>query len=341
MSQAVASSKGGRRKGWTWALRLIGFALLVFVLNRTDIPQVLGILRAADPALIVVAALSTIPLIWLKTVRWETILQAQGIRYRGWSPFLAYFGSLFVGFLTPGRLGEFVKAFHVQRERDVPLPIAFTSVLADRLFDLFALVTVGGMAVLSLSSTGSSVGMAVGAFAALLIVPLLLFLNKTFFSGMQRIVGGWGRLGAKLFDEHGWLTDIHRSLRNLTPLSIALSVLLTLLAYGVFYTQNFLLAKALGIDVNFVTTSYAVALGSLITLLPISISGLGTREAVMIFYLGIAGIAPEQALGFSLLAFFTFYICGGLIGLAAWLIKPIPWSTLRTEMNTTSDDAHS
>ena len=66
---------------------------------------------------------------------------------------------------------------------------------------------------------------------------------------------------------------------------------------------------------GFVTTSYAVALGSLITLLPISISGLGTREAVMIAYLGTAGISSEAALGFSLLVFFTFYICGGLIGL--------------------------
>ncbi len=49
----------------------------------------------------------------------------------------------------------------------------------------------------------------------------------------------------------------------------------------------------------------------------------------MIAYLGTAGISSEAALGFSLLVFFTFYICGGLIGLFAWLIKPIPWSVLR------------
>lgn len=336
MSQAL--EKRGTRKRWTWVLRLFGLALLVVLLYRVDLRQVLSLLSQADLRLVLSAIGLTVPLIWLKTVRWQIILRAQGVDYRGWPAFLAYFGSLFVGFLTPGRLGEFVKAFHVQRECSAPLPLAFSSVLADRLFDLFALLAVGALAILTLSIAGTPTAGGVLALAALIVVPLLLFLNPTVFGFFQGWAQSWGRPGVWLLGPNGWLTEIHRSLRRLTPTSLLASVLLTLLAYGVFFGQNYLLAMALGLDVGFVTTTYAVALGSLITLLPISISGLGTREAVMIAYLGTAGVPSEAALGFSLLVFFTFYICGGLIGLVAWLIKPIPWSALRTGQATSMQE---
>lgn len=329
MSQTVGASSVAKRKNWAWALRLIGLALLALLLYRLDLEQVALLLRQADAVLVLIAVGLTVPLIWLKTVRWQIILAAQGVRYGGWSAFLAYFGSLFVGFLTPGRLGEFVKAFHVQRECNVALPQAFSSVLADRLFDLFALLAIGALAVLSLSAPGSSAIAAVVALAAIVVVPLALFLNPTVFGFFQKRLGVRGKLGAWLFGPDGWLTEIHNSLRSLTPAALLLSMLLTAFAYGVFFGQNYLLALALGLDVRFATTTFAVALGSLITLLPISISGLGTREAVMIAYLGTAGISSEAALGFSLLVFFTFYVCGGLIGFVAWLIKPIPWFVLR------------
>jgi len=58
-------------------------------------------------------------------------------------------------------------------------------------------------------------------------------------------------------------------------------------------------------------------------LLPISISGIGTRDAVIIAYLGSLGITAEGAFGFSLLITLMFYTSGGLMGLAAWWLKPL------------------
>jgi uncharacterized membrane protein YbhN (UPF0104 family) len=329
MPEAVEPSAGTKNLRWSWALRLIGLALLSYLLYRLNLGQVTHLLGHVDLPLVIVALFLTVPLIWLKTIRWQIILRAQGVRYGGWSAFLAYFGSLFIGFLTPGRLGEFVKAFHVQRECNAPLPLAVSSVLADRLFDLFALIAVGTLAVLTLSVAGTSIALAVVTLTAVIATLLLLFLNPAAFGFFQQWAMNWGRFGKVLFGPQGWLTEIHSSLRRLKPLSLSASVALTILAYAVFFGQNYLLAVSLGLDVGFWTITCAVALGSLITLLPISISGLGTREAVMITYLGIAGVSSEAALSFSLLVFFTFYVCGGLMGLVAWLIKPLPWSVLR------------
>jgi hypothetical protein len=108
---------------------------------------------------------------------------------------------------------------------------------------------------------------------------------------------------------------------------------LTVMAYLVYFTQCFILSKALAIEVSFTSVMFAVALGSLITLLPFSISGLGTREATIIAYLSTVGISPETALSFSFLVFVTFYVVGGLIGAIAWLVHPIQMSLRRGDGN--------
>jgi hypothetical protein len=252
---------------------------------------------------------------------------AQCIYYPVISAYLAYFGSLFIGLLTPGRLGEFVKALHVNQDCDVSLVRAFSTVLADRLFDLYTLLLVGSIALTTLP-LGNTQILTLAASATLLIAPLILFLNHRTFDWFQRVGLKLGRVGQKFFTAGGWLTEMRDSVRQLTWKYVIIAILLTSVAYIVFFVQCYLLALALNVELSFIEVSYAVALGSLVTLVPISISGLGTREATIIAYLGTLGVTAESALGFSLLVFVTFYIGGGLIGAVAWWIKPAPLTAL-------------
>ena len=305
-------------------MRLAGLALLALLLIRLDFGRIRDVLRAAGLGLIALAVLGEIPLIALKTVRWQGILRAQSVRLGFWPALLAYFGSLFVGFLTPGRLGEFVKALHVYRDCETSRATAFASVLADRLFDLYALLVVGSLALLALA-LGEVALLALGVLVLVLTVPLALFLHGGSFTFFQRIGLRLGTPGRKLFAaEDGALVAVRDSLRQLTLPWTLIAIALTVLAYGVFFGQCYLLARSLDLSISFGTVAYAVALGSLVTLIPVSISGLGTREAAMIAYLDTAGVAAEAAISFSLLVFVTFYIAGGLIGAVAWWIKPVP-----------------
>jgi hypothetical protein len=136
-------------------------------------------------------------------------------------------------------------------------------------------------------------------------------------------------MGQRLFATDGWLAELRAGMRLLSLPGALLAAALTVLAYGIFFGQCYMLALALDMPLSYTQVSYAVAIGSLVTLLPISISGLGTREAAIIAYLGTAGISDEQALGFSLLVFATFYLAGGMLGAVAWWLKPAPLSGLR------------
>ena len=328
MPQKVTSSPFRLSFSSSALIRLLGVGLLIVLLARLDLARVWDVLRTADLKLVVLAIAGVIPLIWIKTVRWQGILRAQSIRVALWPALLAYFGSLFIGFLTPGRLGEFIKAVHINRDYGVSLAQAFSSVLADRLFDLYALLAVGSAALLTLALADREVIVLIG-LVLLLTGPLVLFLNDASFGWFQCVGQRFGALGRRLFAAEGQLVDLRTGLRRLTVKWLLLAVVLTVLAYGVFFGQCYVLARALNLKIGFGSVVFAVALGSLITLVPVSISGLGTREAAMIAYLDTVGVDAEAALSFSLLVFVTFYVAGGLIGLLAWWIKPVPLTRSR------------
>lgn len=331
MHEAVMVEKSATKRFRlrTWALQIIGLVLLAFLLWRAELGQLATTMREAELPLVFASVALLLPLILLKTVRWQEILQAQSVRFGLWPAFLAYFGSMFIGFLTPGRLGEFVKALHVSRDCGIPQSRAFASVLADRLFDLYALLIVGAVAVVAISA-GAGTVLAVVVTAAVVTAPLILLMDNRAF-GLFKRLELVGPEKARSFSQRffSWVGEVRDELRKLTGRRFAVAAVLTVVSYFLFFGQTYLLALALDLDISYAEASFVTALGSLVTLIPISISGLGTREAVMIAYLSTMGVTHEAALGFSLLVFLTFYVGGGFIGAAAWLMKPLPLGSVR------------
>lgn len=315
--------------------RLLGLVLLVILLWRVDLQEIWQAWSTANKALIGLAVVLHLPMIGLKTLRWQIILRAQGTAYDGWNAYLSTWGSIFIGFLTPGRLGEFVKAAHVMRDCGTSSARAFSSVLSDRLFDLYVLMLVGTAGLLTLGASTAQL-LALVLSAALLTVPFALFLHDTSFNWIKRIGSRFGRPGRRLFADQGWLIDMRQGFLQLTRTAILEAVILTALAYLIFFAQCYLLARALDISADFLPVTYAVALGSLVTLIPVSISGLGTREATITAYLATVDVSNADALSFSLLVFATFYLGGGLIGAAAWWLKPVDLNGIRQNQAKTS-----
>jgi uncharacterized protein (TIRG00374 family) len=100
-------------------------------------------------------------------------------------------------------------------------------------------------------------------------------------------------------------------------------ILLTVFSYSFFFFQCFLIAKSIGLQISYFDLALIMSIVNIITFIPISISGLGTREASMIFLFKLIGLPTEAAISFSLLIFFAFFICGGLMGFIAWWLNPI------------------
>jgi uncharacterized membrane protein YbhN (UPF0104 family) len=114
-----------------------------------------------------------------------------------------------------------------------------------------------------------------------------------------------------------------KSLRPLLMPGLVVPLVLTLMAYALFFAQAQLLAVALDLKVGIIYLAVCLSVAGMVTLLPISFSGLGTRDAILIALFAPLGLAAEQAVAFSPLFFLTFYVGGGIYGAVAWQLKPL------------------
>ncbi len=305
--------------------RVLGLLVLAGLLWSLDRAELIAVVKRADLSLVLLAVLLHVPHISLKALRWRCLLRSQRIEYGAWQATLSYLGSMYVGLLTPGRLGEFIRTFHLSRDCGVATGRAFSSVLADRLFDLYFLILVGGAALLALAAGRPGVRLiGVMGLVVLVTLPLFVLLHGGAFRQVERVGRRFGPMADRLFAPRGWLQGLREGMRQFRGQSLVTALTLTILAYAIFFAQCFLVGLAIGLKAGFVPVMFAVALGNLISLIPISISGLGTREAATVAYLGASGVQPEVALAFSLLIFVTFYVGAGLMGGVAWWVKPAP-----------------
>ena len=331
-SLTKASNDQGQTRSLMWA-RLAGLILLVVLFTRVDLVAILNSLQKANLHLVGLAVVLILPMIAVKAFRWQGLLAAQEIRYPPMASFLSYLGSMFIGFITPGRLGEFVRAWHVSQDCGVSSGRALASVLIDRLFDFCALLATGIVGLVAVGSIQSNLSIWIIFFmlSVLLLTILLVLLarRRGFLNWISR--RGWhlGVIDQAMLTSSEWFSQLHSGLKESMLNRLAVSAVLTAAAYGLLFVQSYLLAMAVGVQASFLTVTYAMALGSLVTLLPVSISGVGTREAAIMIYLGVYGVSAEAALSFSLLMFITFYVIGGIMGAIAWWLKPIPLSILR------------
>ena len=82
---------------------------------------------------------------------------------------------------------------------------------------------------------------------------------------------------------------------------IAAAVVLTLGAYAIFFGQAYMLAVAVGLEISYFQLVLVLALSSLASLLPISISGLGVREGGLIMLLEPFGVTGATVVALSFL----------------------------------------
>ncbi|MGD2205744.1 MAG: lysylphosphatidylglycerol synthase transmembrane domain-containing protein [Anaerolineae bacterium] len=305
------------------AFRLSGLGLLALILVKLDLKATAAALANVRWSYLLAAVAANLLLFGLKSWRWRELLRMQGSVYPWRDAFLAFVAGLFLGLVTPGRVGEMGKAFYLEQDQGMPLSEGLASVLMDRLFDLYTILVLGaiGLAWFRLIPTWAMVLVAIGTGAALLL-PFALLSEQLAAAGLGLV----RRLPiVRRYDTR--LTEaterFQRALQPLLTPGLIAPLGLTLAAYALFFGQGQLLTLALALPMDIVYLAVCLSVAGVITVLPISISGLGTRDAILIGLFAPLGIRAERAVAFSTLFFLTFYIGGGAIGAVAWLLKPL------------------
>jgi len=307
-SNTRSATPGDKRGKFPWfaILRLFGVALFVFVLLRTDLGALSNSLREVRPMWLLAAVLSQCTVLLLKGVRWHVLT--------GGTPARTSFGcslgqcleSYAIGVITPGRLGEFMRVGHAVG-KGAPLSAGIL-VLCERLLDTGLFMAGFGAAVLAGFVFPGQLelgGLAAGLGAVILFVASAMLSSERM-----------SRLARNLMAATPFRRFASFQIHSPERVGRTLAVLLLSVAGALMYFLSCqLLAVSVGLPSPFLKTVGSIAGAGLLTILPITILGMGTREVTLLY---LYSASPRAVvLAFSTLVLLVAQAGGGIIALAA------------------------
>jgi glycosyltransferase 2 family protein len=311
----------------SWVTKFLGLSILGYFVYQADWQLVASILAQLEKEkLFPLFFLSAIE-VGVRAWRWRILLKLQQITislHKAWS---VYSIGVFLGSFTPGRLGDIGRALYLRQDKLIPWEKAMAGSLIDRLFDVIVVLVLGIWANYHFKLFDTMPIEFIGLIGCLFFF-VFLFLNKN--------VMGFGDLIFNKLRSYRLFSFITATLDEMSGLVSwigLVGLILTIVAQGVYCAQTMLLLHVLGISLSFGDVVGIVSLISLAAFLPISIAGLGPREAVIAIVFAKRSIPHflESTLSYSGLFIVFCYLLPVAIGGVYWLKNPLPLQLLQNK----------
>ena len=307
-----------------------GFLLTIFAVALMGLylpfGEVLARMQGAEPALVGAAAV-------VYLLSWPI----RGLRYRDILAELGFFER--VGFLTgavfisqtgnlvfPARAGDAVRAYVMKTRRAVPYASGFASLAVERVFDLLTITALAGTVLLGLLATGSVPALsATGAegeivrsgrtavyvaggvgVAAIVAVALIVASARSEANRVRSAVArvsddSYARYVADVVER--FVVDVQTVAAD--PAAFLRVSATSLLIWGIDVLTAVVVFWALGTELSLVSLLavcfFAVSVGNLAKVLPLSPGGIGLYEgAFTLLVVGVTGVPWELALGVAI-----------------------------------------
>jgi hypothetical protein len=311
-SEAATAKLRGllQRRFWAILRASLSFGLLVFLFIDVDFSKLKPMLADVRPELLLLYLLLPLVNMLIGAYRQYVVLHGseRSIRLRDVAQLI--FTTSFLGRFTPGNVGIEVLRVYGLTRRTSDFPLAFTAVLVDRLLGMFALL---GLVLLGVAWRPPGLPKAIEPLAWSCLVVLLAGTAVIMFPGLRRLT--LALLPTTLLAPvRVWLAKIYSILdhfrqqpaRLLWAFSVAL----------VFQAMRCLI-PALGLAAFWVSVPFPFVLAVmpiviLISMLPISIAGIGVYETAFVYFFNLVGVAPEVSLTVS------------IVGRLSWVLTAMP-----------------
>lgn len=297
-------------------LRLaITAAILAYLATRIDMAEAARATAAISrPHLVLVLMMVGLDRA-VMILRWVLLLRASGTPISTADATRLFLVSSFVGSFLPAGVGaDAVRAYGLTRENTSGSE-AVASVAVDRLLGVVSLVLMAIIGVIAWAPEGRTDWRIAAGIVVALVACLTVFWANEWMRWIipaHRHEGFLTRRVLRLTDAVGRYRDRRGVLVHVLVWSIVVQVLRIVQAY--------VLALGLGMTVPFTYFLLFMPLGLLMLLLPISISGFGLPQGVIVWLLRPMGVADSESFALSTLIVLTG-LAGNLPGLYLWLRK--------------------
>jgi len=293
----------------------ISIILLIFLFKQVDEKSMLETVKHADKPLLLLAFVIFLMNYVFGLYRWHMLLRAIKIQLPLKRTIISYAGGTFFSLFLPSTIGgDFMRSIDLAGHTNRPKEVIAT-VFLDRLSGYIGLVT---LALVSVAIGWRLVGdksvlFSIAIITVLLIVILLILFNKFIYEKTNKLLHSpdAGKIRELIKNLH---QEIHlfRHKKETILYNLIMSVIIQALGPLIFFS----ISRALGLKINIIYFFVFLPIIGAITLLPISIGGLGLRDATTIYFFAKAGVGKDLAFSMSLINFSFILItgvCGGLI----------------------------
>jgi len=331
-----------RRSLW-WIIRVgVSVALIGFLLSRLDVSNMARFLSGADWLLVALTLVTVVMDRGLMAVRWIVLLEGLGIVVPRARVVKIFFLSTFFGsFLPTGIGGEAIRAASFSRLSAKGVE-SIASVVMDRIMGMLSMLLTGLAALIVFYRIyPHRVLLAtVLALSVAAVAGLALLLSR---SVHRWVLAGFGPAGESA--EPAWRHSTRRAIAAMEryrrqPGLLALVLLMSVGVQILRVLQAYLLSEAMALGSPLVYFFCFVPLILLITMLPISVSGLGTTNLAYVVLFGSVGMDPDGAFVLSVLIL-ALGVIGNLPGGVIYALEGFTASAVPTISNQQTREENS
>ena len=303
----------------------IGIILFIYIISKIDLAAVAQNFLNIDLRFLALAFVLTIPSLLIKTLKWKQLVNPFNVELSMKEGISAWLAGFFIGLITPGRVGDLARAFYLKEK--MKIGSALTTVVIDRVLDIFVLMALSVLGVFFIITNfhidGKIIQIIFGTFV-LVIIAAIVFFQKKYASALLKPLFNIfvpekykERLKSSYQDFYDGITTLKANKG-----AIAKAAMLSVIAWIITFTNYFVLSLAIGLNVEYFFILMIMPIVLLVEILPISFSGIGTRDATLILFFAIIGLSANSAVALSLTILIFNYIYS-LAGLTVWLKNPI------------------
>jgi uncharacterized protein (TIRG00374 family) len=294
----------------------ISLFIVGFFVWRIDWRSIMTLLASTRLSLLLFAVIPLSLNVVIATIRWHWLLQPLNADFRFLDILRLRLVAEFFNVCLPGGFaGDVLRG--VQSKRfGVTLGESFSSVFTDRLIGMIGLVVISVVGIMfswKFLLQTEFIFYVIGFSFTLLFLSILIY-SRPVRSKFSAITPLFGRFGARLDRFY------HAVQQYWNFPGILFKVFgITVLGHMFMTVSIYLLALSLHADISFTYFLLFVPVIGILSMIPITVNGLGLREAGYVLLFPLVGMSQAQALGTSLL-FFVIIVGRSFIGGVLYLL---------------------
>ncbi len=295
-------------------LPVIGISIFIYILLKLDMSNIFEEISNINIKFLLIAILIVFISLITQTLKWFPIAKIQSTNISFLEAFKINLISLFYGFITPSRIGGVIRAEYLRKYNDDKIGKGVSNFILDKVLDLCSLIFLAIVFSFVFKEVlpTNYLYYAISVFV-LVIIILIIFRNKERSKLILRVF--YKKFAPEKYKNK--LKNEFYSFYEDMPKKryFALFFILNLLNWTVLYIGAFFVGLAVGMNVSIFFFLAILPIATFIGQIPITISGLGTREATLISLFGLFGIGATKVFTMSMINLFISGIIPSIIGI--------------------------